>query len=203
MAFGRIKDLDATLATSSDAAIIASEPFFTYTPGYKISLCGKTGGSIGEKYHIIAASKEITAQNIGEKKVGIVDFLGKDRLPLFIKDQFGVDIKMLKRVNKEDDLLTMIGMEAVDAIIVSDSQFKEIKSNTKLPLAIVVSSSKAVGFASFGISHYPGVRSIGWAAVVGIALSCLASITLLPALLATGKFRHRKAAMLGEPESEE
>lgn len=48
-----------------------------------------------------------------------------------------------------------------------------------------------VGFASFAISHYPGVRSIGYASVVGIALSCLASITLLPALLATGKFRRR------------
>lgn len=59
-----------------------------------------------------------------------------------------------------------------------------------------------VGFASFAISHYPGVRSIGVAAVVGITLSCLASITLLPALLATGKFRHHKASMLGEPEPE-
>ncbi|HEX8620319.1 MAG TPA: MMPL family transporter, partial [Thermoanaerobaculia bacterium] len=48
-----------------------------------------------------------------------------------------------------------------------------------------------VGFASFAISHYPGVRSIGYASVVGIALSCLASITLLPALLATGKFKRK------------
>ncbi len=57
-----------------------------------------------------------------------------------------------------------------------------------------------VGFASFAISHYPGVRSIGLASVVGIALSCLASITLLPAMLITGKFRRDHASMLGEPE---
>ncbi|HYH08945.1 MAG TPA: MMPL family transporter [Thermoanaerobaculia bacterium] len=55
-----------------------------------------------------------------------------------------------------------------------------------------------VGFASFAMSHYPGVRSIGYAAVVGIALSCLASITLLPALLATGRFRREHASFLGE-----
>ncbi|HUR80140.1 MAG TPA: MMPL family transporter [Thermoanaerobaculia bacterium] len=60
-----------------------------------------------------------------------------------------------------------------------------------------------VGFASFAMSHYPGVRSIGLASVVGIALSCLASITLLPALLATGRFHHHKASMLGEPEPDE
>jgi hypothetical protein len=55
-----------------------------------------------------------------------------------------------------------------------------------------------VGFASFAMSQYPGVRSIGYAAVVGVALSCLASITLLPALLATGKFRREHASFLGE-----
>jgi predicted RND superfamily exporter protein len=49
-----------------------------------------------------------------------------------------------------------------------------------------------IGFASFAISHYPGVRSIGLASVVGIALSCLATITLLPAMLATGYFKRKR-----------
>jgi uncharacterized protein len=65
---------------------------------------------------------------------------------------------------------------------------------------VLAALMSTVGFASFAISHYPGVRSIGIAGVVGIALSCLASITLLPALLISGRFRHKKAAMLGEPE---
>ena len=74
---------------------------------------------------------------------------------------------------------------------------------TETARAVVLAAlMSVVGFASFGISHYPGVRSIGYAAVVGVTLSCLASITLLPALLATGKFRHKKAAMLGEPPPE-
>jgi len=69
--------------------------------------------------------------------------------------------------------------------------------------AVVLAALMSIlGFASFAISHYPGVRSIGLASVVGIALSCLASITLLPALLATGRFRRNKASMLGEPPPE-
>ncbi|HYC61767.1 MAG TPA: MMPL family transporter [Thermoanaerobaculia bacterium] len=60
-----------------------------------------------------------------------------------------------------------------------------------------------VGFASFAISHYPGVRSLGIASTFGIALSCLASITLLPALLQSGRFRHRNASMIGEPPPED
>jgi len=60
-----------------------------------------------------------------------------------------------------------------------------------------------VGFASFAISHYPGVRSLGFASTFGVALSCLASITLLPALLVTGRFRHKNASMLGEVPHED
>jgi len=84
----------------------------------------------------------------------------------------------------------------------SPSHFPENASETGRAVVLAALMS-IVGFASFAISHYPGVRSVGIAAVVGIALSCLASITLLPAMLATGWFRHRKASMLGEPPSEE
>ncbi|HEX4497129.1 MAG TPA: MMPL family transporter [Thermoanaerobaculia bacterium] len=41
-----------------------------------------------------------------------------------------------------------------------------------------------VGFGSFALSHYPGLRSIGYASTFGVTASCLAAITLLPALLA-------------------
>ena len=79
----------------------------------------------------------------------------------------------------------------------SPAEFNEnaLETGRAVVLAALMSM---VGFASFAISHYPGVRSIGLASVVGIALSCLASITLLPALLATGKFRRADAHMLGE-----
>ena len=84
----------------------------------------------------------------------------------------------------------------------SPEEFNEnaLETGRAVTLAALMS---VIGFASFAISHYPGVRSIGLASVVGIALSCLASITLLPALLATGRFRHDKASMLGEAPPEE
>lgn len=150
MAFGRIKDLDAGLRSTSDATVIASESFFKYTPGLSVVLSGKSDTLTGEKYHIVAASEEMTLKNVINGKVGIVDFLGKERLPLFVEDQFGVILQTIKRVNKEEDLLTMIGMEMVDAIIVSDAQLREIQSNTKLPLSIIASSKSRIGFAAYG-----------------------------------------------------
>lgn len=76
-------------------------------------------------------------------------------------------------------------------------QFHENAKETARAVTLAAMMS-IVGFASFAMSHYPGVRSLGYASVFGIALSCLASITLLPAMLSTGWFRHRKASMLGE-----
>jgi hypothetical protein len=145
--FGRIKDLEATIPTAPNAIIIAFAPLFDYVPGYKSVLLGKNKNTVGEKYFIVASSKEITKENVAEKKVGIIDLLYKGLLSKFVKDQFGVDIKSLKRVNKEDDLLTMLGLEAVDAIIVSSTQYNEIRSNTKLPLIIVATSINNIGFA--------------------------------------------------------
>jgi predicted RND superfamily exporter protein len=50
--------------------------------------------------------------------------------------------------------------------------------------AIVMAALTAiVGYGSFAISHYPGLRSIGYASTFGIGLSGLAAITLLPAIL--------------------
>src|SRR5437763_11711912 len=54
--------------------------------------------------------------------------------------------------------------------------------------AIVMAALTAiVGYGSFALSHYPGLRSIGYASTFGIGLSGLAAITLLPALLVRGK----------------
>jgi hypothetical protein len=50
--------------------------------------------------------------------------------------------------------------------------------------AVVMAGIMTVaGYGSFALSHYPGLRSIGYASTFGIGLSVLAAITLLPAIL--------------------
>lgn len=50
MAFGRIKDLEAAIASSPGAGIIASGPFVRLLPGYTTVLLGKVGNEKGEKF---------------------------------------------------------------------------------------------------------------------------------------------------------
>ncbi|HVT42915.1 MAG TPA: MMPL family transporter [Thermoanaerobaculia bacterium] len=55
---------------------------------------------------------------------------------------------------------------------------------TEVGKAVVMAAiTSIVGYGSFALSHYPGLRSIGYAAIFGVGLTGLASITLLPALL--------------------
>ena len=59
---------------------------------------------------------------------------------------------------------------------------------------IMAALTAMVGFGSFAISHYPGLRSIGYASALGIGFSALATVTLLPAILQMkgGRFVRRK-----------
>ncbi|HET7436937.1 MAG TPA: MMPL family transporter [Thermoanaerobaculia bacterium] len=54
---------------------------------------------------------------------------------------------------------------------------------------VMAALTTIVGYGSFAISHYPGLRSIGYASTFGIGLSGLAAITLLPAILVMSRRR--------------
>ena len=48
---------------------------------------------------------------------------------------------------------------------------------------VMAAMTSIIGYGSFALSHYPGLKSIGYASTFGIGLSGLAAITLLPAFL--------------------
>jgi uncharacterized protein len=67
--------------------------------------------------------------------------------------------------------------------------------------AIVVAAlSTLMGFGSLSFSHYPGLRSVGYVAVLGAGCTSLVAITLLPAYLAWLRAsREARAAKKGAP----
>jgi predicted exporter len=72
----------------------------------------------------------------------------------------------------------------------SPERFEEGAPETGKAVAMAALTAIA-GFGSFALSHYPGLRSIGYASTFGVGLSALASITLLPAILVLGRRRER------------
>lgn len=91
--------------------------------------------------------------------------------------------------------LMIIGV-ATDYAVYMLQRYKEDPANFpraahETGKAIVMAALTAiVGYGSFAISHYPGLRSIGYASTFGIGLSGLAAITLLPAILVLGETKN-------------
>ncbi|HUP50531.1 MAG TPA: MMPL family transporter [Thermoanaerobaculia bacterium] len=48
-----------------------------------------------------------------------------------------------------------------------------------------------IGYGSYALSHYPGLRSMGYAATFGVGISALAALTLVPAILILAARRKR------------
>lgn len=68
----------------------------------------------------------------------------------------------------------------------SPDNFPEAASETGKAV-VMAALTAVVGYGSFAFSHYPGLRSIGYASSFGILFSALAAITLLPAILTLRK----------------
>jgi hypothetical protein len=84
----------------------------------------------------------------------------------------------------------IVGIGIDDGIHIVHRWRQDSKENLSMVLnrigrAIVLTSlTTTIGFGSLVSSHYPGLRSIGWVTALGILTCLLATLILLPAVLA-------------------
>lgn len=139
IAFVRVRDLEDVLPSYPQAPIVTTSAYAAYLAGYSIQLKGRKRDAQG-KYLVVSADSTLTSAALAFRRIGILDFLGREKIPLFVEDAFGVKPAMLKRVNKREDLLSLLGMEAVEAVIVAAGDLAELKTETKLRLTVVMES---------------------------------------------------------------
>jgi uncharacterized protein len=109
-------------------------------------------------------------------------------------------------------VLPLIMAPAVESGIMIISRYQEERSRSRIPLPLPKSTGQAVvfsalstvvGFGSLMISHHQGIFSIGLLLTCGVGSVLLASLTVLPSLLAllsaTGRARSGVEAECGEP----
>lgn len=149
MSFQRIKDLDEIIPSYPGAPVIGSAAYVRYLPGYAIQLRGKKGQVRQKKYFLISGNPAVTPKNAFDCKVGVLDFLGRDKLPAFIKDAFGIAIAKMKRVSKKADLQSLLGMELVEAAIIEESDLAEMQAGTKIKLSVILESKPMDSFPVF------------------------------------------------------
>lgn len=151
VAFGRIRDFEAQVALTPAAAIIVPGAYAETMSNYKIVLRGKTGNSTLQKYLVVAATHDVTQRNMTEKTFGILNFLGRGRMIEFIRKTYGFTPEILKYTYKRADLLNMLGVESVDALFISESEYNEISSATKIRLVTVMTAPTKLPYTVFAV----------------------------------------------------
>jgi hypothetical protein len=146
ISFQRIKDLDEIISSYPGSPLIGSAAYIRYLPGYTILLRGKKGGMKLKKYLIISGNQGSKPINADTYKVGVLDFLGRDKLPDFVREAFGTSFAKMKRVSKKEDLQSLLGMEIVDAAIIEESDLAEMQAGTKVKLYVVMESKPMDSF---------------------------------------------------------
>ena len=145
IAFVRVRDLEDVLPAYPHAPIVTSSAYAAYLTGYSVQLKGRKRDA-QTRYLVVSADSTVTAANLVRKRIGILDFLGREKIPRFVEDAFGMKPAVLKRVNKREDLLSLMGMEEVDAVIVEAGELGELKRETKLRLSVVQESKPVSQF---------------------------------------------------------
>lgn len=134
-----------------NAAVVAPGPAVAFNKSLKTLFKGKKGASEGETWYVIAANPDVNAGNLASKKIGLWDIMGRKNIKKFFKNYFGVKVGKTKRVNKFKDLQPLLGMDMVDALALSESDYNKLKKNTSVKLNVVLKSTKKIPFAQVAV----------------------------------------------------
>ncbi|PIP80567.1 MAG: hypothetical protein COW84_04555 [Gammaproteobacteria bacterium CG22_combo_CG10-13_8_21_14_all_40_8] len=148
--FGRGADFRKQLTDSPPDAVLSLSAVIEKSTNFKSVLIGLQNGSADEKYVLAGVDKAPDIASISEKKIGVVDLLGRNPMKDYISELFSAPVK-LKSVTKQEDLLPLLSFGAADAIFVPERIFNEIKSKTQLNLVSTPLDIK-VGLARAGFS---------------------------------------------------
>lgn len=130
--FGRHRDLRRTVEAAPPDAILTPDPVATSGPydAYKSTLRGLRDDSTQESYVLVSVDKPVDLKTIDQLAIGAVDLLGRRAMDEFLTSSLGgMKPKKIEPVTKQEELLTILQFQDVDAIFVQkhlvDSYFKK------------------------------------------------------------------------------
>lgn len=131
--FGRGKDFRRQIKNSPPNGVLSLMPIIERLGTFDMVLQGSKNGQTQENYVIVSVGQPLNVQDMAQKKIGVVDLLGRKPMGEFIAKVFPVAVK-LKRVTKTEDLLPLLTFGSVEAVLVSESHFLQLKAKSNLKL---------------------------------------------------------------------
>jgi len=160
-AVGRVADFDRSLADAPDAVLTL--PLVLQARKLSVQLQGRHAGASDERYALVAADAAPDPARV--KTVGALDLLGRDGTNSFVSRMLGNPAKV-ERVTKVEDLLPLLQMQRVDAIMIPQRLFGDVRSASRitlvareLPTSVGLPALAALGpgapSVSAGVSQLP------------------------------------------------
>lgn len=152
--FGRYRDLRDSVEAAPPDAILAPDPVLrsdAYT-GYHSTLKGARGNLTREKYVLVSVDKKVDLSKISELSIGAVDLLGRREMMEFISQILGgARPRKFEPVTKQEELLTILQFQDVDAIFVPENMVNSFfRKRSKMTL-VMTELSSAIGLAVLSI----------------------------------------------------
>ena len=157
-AFGRGIDFRQLVKKSPPDAILSPLPVLEHRLGFKSAIRGVKNGFTDEQYVLLSVDKAFDLRNIENSKIGVVDILGRKAMGEFVSQLMQTKVK-LKRVTKQEDLLSLLTFGSVDGVFVSESQYRQIRKRSNLNL-VVTNPNIKVGLASIALVNLSAKQKI-------------------------------------------
>lgn len=139
--FGRSKDFRKQIKQNPPNAILSLLPIIDHIGSFNSILQGSKAGFTEEEYVIVSVDTPLNLKDIAKKKIGVVDLMGRKPMGDFVSQLFQVAVK-LKRVTKIDDLLPLLTFGSVEGVLVSESNYQQLKAKSNLNLVVTRSNLK-------------------------------------------------------------
>ncbi len=131
--FGRIRGFQQASGDNPEA-MLALKPVLD-SLGLTIDLQGHRDGKPTEQYVLVANARSVSPSDLsGDDKLGVVDIMGRRRMPGFVTSVLGVETPRLAYVTHERDLLSLLRLGAATAVLTSKRWADLLKGTSQMDL---------------------------------------------------------------------
>lgn len=131
--FGRIRGFQRA-ASDRPEAVLALKPVLE-SLGLEVDLQGHRDGKPTEQYVLLSNAKSVSPSDLGgDRKLGVVDIMGRRRMPAFVSSVLSVETPRLAYVTHERDLLSLLRFGAATAVLTSKRWADLLKGTSQMDL---------------------------------------------------------------------
>lgn len=139
--FAQYRDFEETIIKNNSQLIIAPYSFTQFKKDYSPIGRFTINGENKIQYLLLSTSDKWTPQNLKEARIGVIEELNKNYYKEYLKLILNTEFKLTKMVTKPEDIFPLLVFKAVDVILLSATNYEELKKKYSVNVHIIVKTA--------------------------------------------------------------